>query len=179
MGKVSSLLCQFSFLLPWSLGFWIKQTYLTYQLYSHTIYLTLSVFLFFFLSLSLAVIIIHIYGLTTVNHSLTINNCFTTVLCYSSMASGECSIEYGLDPYKMEPTIYSSINTNLTLPTMQPHTLYYYQINVTANYTVVFQGNFTIGKYEFPFMNFSMTLNNCSTTVFCYSPMDRGECSIQ
>ncbi len=151
----------------------------TYQLCSHTIYLTLSVCLFIFLSLSLTVIIIPIDELTTVNQSLTINNCFTTVLCYSSMASGECSIQYGLDPYKMEATIYGSINTNLTIPTIKPNTPYYYQINVTTNYTVVFQGNFTSGECVFTFMNFSMTLKNCSTTVFCYSPMDRGECSIQ
>ena len=96
------------------------------------------------------------------------------------MDRGECSIRYGQDPYKnLEPTIYGSINTNFTLPTMKPNTLYYYQINVTVNYTVVFQGNFTTGECEFTFKNFSMTLNNCSNTVFCYSPMDRGECSIQ
>ena len=175
------LLCMIRRIIFSYLGFWIKNLpkVHTYLLCSHT-YLTLSACLFFFFSLSHHYHHIYIDELTTVNHSLTYNNCLTTVLCYSPMDSGECSIRYGQDPYKnLEPTIYGSINTNFTLPTMKPNTLYYYQINVTVNYTVVFQGNFTTGECEFTFMNFSMTLDNCSTTVFCYSPMDRGKCSIQ
>ena len=175
------MLCMIKRIIFSYLEFWLKKTDLKFILISCALILishyqhACSSF-----SLSLTIIIIYIDELTTVNHSPTHNNCLITVLCYSPMDSRECSIRYGQHPYKnLEPTIHGSSNTNFTLPTMKPNTLDYYQINVTVYYTVVFQGNFTTGECEFTFMNFSMTLNNCSTTVFCYSPIDRGECRIQ
>ena len=87
-------------------------------------------------------------GLTTVNHSITFESCSTTVLCYSPEDEGKCSIRYGLNSYNQDPTISGSLNTNFTLPLMKPNTLYHYQINVTGNYTVQFQSNFTTEECE-------------------------------
>ena len=87
-------------------------------------------------------------GLTTLNHSLTFEKCFTNILCYSHEDEGKCIIRYGLNSYNQDPTISGSLNSNFTLPLMKPNTLYHYQINVTNNYSVQFQGNFTTGECE-------------------------------
>ena len=120
-------------------------------------------------------------GLTAVNHSLTFENCFTNVCCYSPKDEGECSVRYGLDSYNRDPTITGSLNSNFTLPFTKPMALYYYQINVTSNYTVQFQGNFTTGECEL--INFYLinTTPVRSWVVSCLSVCSyftAGECEL-
>ena len=119
-------------------------------------------------------------GLTTVSHSVNFENCSTTVLCYSPEDEGKCSIRYGLDSYNQDPTISGSLNTKFTLPLMKPNTLYHYQINVTSNYTVQFQGNFTTGECEL--INFYLNTTPVgSRVVSCLSVCSyftTGECEL-
>ena len=139
----------------------------------------------FSLPVSLSSLSLHYHhtlaGLTTLNHSLTFENCCTTVLCHSPENEGKCRIRYGLTSYNQDPIITGALNSNFTLPLMKPNTLYHYQINVTDNYTVQFQGNFTTGECDlinFYLINTTPVRSRIVSCLSVCSYLTAGECEL-
>ena len=74
------------------------------------------------------------------NLSINFLNCFTFINCVSPKSTGNCSIQYGLDPsyQDLSPPVQTSLNTPITLPFMTPST-YYYLLTVIINSSLPFQ----------------------------------------
>ena len=68
-------------------------------------------------------------------------NCFTDATCVSSESDGNCSIEYGQDPsyQDLSPPIQTPLNCLITLPLLEPNTIYYYQVTIIINSSRTFQ----------------------------------------
>ncbi len=70
------------------------------------------------------------------NHTLTFENCVTSVLCSSPMDEGGCVIQYGLNSSQdLGPSVSIPLNTLSTLPNIDSSTQYYFTINVTVGST--------------------------------------------
>ncbi len=74
--------------------------------------------------------------LSIFNHTLTFEDCVTSVLCSSPMDEGGCVIQYGLNSYQdLGPPVSIPLNTVTTLPNIASSTLYYFTMNVTIGST--------------------------------------------
>ena len=91
---------------------------------------------------------ISVDGSSAFSHSLTFDNCMTTLLCSYLLSEGLCFIQYGQDPshQDLNPPIQGPLNSPFTLPLMDENALYYYLLNST--FGIQFTGNFTTGECE-------------------------------
>ncbi len=80
------------------------------------------------------------------------NDCLITVVC-NRLRDGSCSIQYGQDSsyQDLSPPIQSPLNSPITLPLLEPNTIYYSLATVTINTSFIFQvtGSFSTGPCEF------------------------------
>ena len=85
-------------------------------------------------------------GSSAFSHSLTFDNCMTTLLCTYLLNEGQCFIHYGQDQNFSSLSSQGPLNSPFTLPPMDENTFYYYLLNNT--FGIQFTGNFTTGECE-------------------------------
>ena len=87
-------------------------------------------------------------GSSSFSHSLSFDNCMTTLICFYLLSEGQCFIQYGQDPsyQDISPPIKGPLNSPFTLPLINENTFYYYRVNST--FDIQFTGNFTTGECE-------------------------------
>ncbi len=97
------------------------------------------------------------------NHTLTFEDCVTSVLCSSSMDEGGCVIRYGLDSSYQDlgPPVSIPLNTVFTLPNIASSTLYYFTMDVTIGSTSFqLRRTLTTGEGEFNQFLFKDIISN-------------------